>query len=127
MSVKFIFLKKFQKFLNMPSLHRRIKNNSKPVILQILDLIPNHLLTRWVRTHQPDKCCHKYKTYYQLVVLMFEQLGKCYTLSDISCGLSISTTFLSDLGLAQSSSKSTMSDGNKNVIIKSSRAFIIAY
>jgi hypothetical protein len=58
---------------------------------------------------------------------MFGQLGKCYTLSDISCGLSISTTFLSDLGLAQSPSKLTMSDGNKNVIIKSSRAFIIAY
>jgi hypothetical protein len=45
---------------------------------------------------------------------MFGQLGKCYTLSDISCGLSISTTFLSDLGLSQSPSKSTMSDGNKN-------------
>ena len=98
----------------MPSLHRRTKNNSKPVIRQILDLIPTHLLARQVRHHQTDKGCHKYKTYDQLVALMFGQLGKCYTLSDISCGLSISTTFLSDLGLSQSPSKSTMSDGNKN-------------
>jgi hypothetical protein len=98
----------------MPSFHRRTKNNSKPVIRQILDLIPTHLLARQVRHHQTDKGCHKYKTYDQLVALMFGQLGKCYTLSDISCGLSISTTFLSDLGLSQSPSKSTMSDGNKN-------------
>jgi hypothetical protein len=98
----------------MPSLLRRTKNNSKPVIRQILDLIPTHLLARQVRHHQTDKGCHKYKTYDQLVALMFGQLGKCYTLSDISCGLSISTTFLSDLGLSQSPSKSTMSDGNKN-------------
>lgn len=97
----------------MLSFHRRTKNNSKPVIRQILNLIPTHLLTRQVRNHQTDKGCHKYRTYDQLVALMFGQLGKCYTLSDISCGLSISTTFLSDLGLSQSPSKSTMSDGNK--------------
>lgn len=44
----------------MRSLHRRTKNNSNPVIRQILDLIPNHLLTRSLRTHQTDKGCHKY-------------------------------------------------------------------
>ena len=98
----------------MPTLHRRTKNNNKPVIRQILNLIPTHLLTRQIRQYQSDKGCHKYKTYDQLVALMFGQLGKCYTLSDISCGLSISTTFLSDLGLTQSPSKSTMSDGNRN-------------
>jgi len=47
------------------------------------------------------------------VALSFGQLGKCYTLSDISCGLSISSTFLSDLNLNQNPAKSTMSDGNK--------------
>src|SRR5690554_6214961 len=53
-------------------------------------------------------------TYDQLVALIFGQLNKCYTLADISCGLSISGTFLSDIGLKQSPAKSTMSDGNKN-------------
>jgi hypothetical protein len=48
------------------------------------------------------------------VALTFGQLGKCYTLSDISCGLSISQTFLTDLGLTQNPARSTMSDGNKN-------------
>jgi hypothetical protein len=49
-----------------------------------------------------------------LVALTFGQLGKCYTLLDISFGLSISKTFLIDLGLTQNPARSTMSDGNKN-------------
>jgi hypothetical protein len=95
-------------------LHRRSKNNKKPVIRQVLDLIPRFILLNSIRKFHSDKGCHKYKTYDQLVALSFGQLGKCYTLSDISCGLSISSTFLVDLGLNQNPVKSTMSDGNKN-------------
>lgn len=95
-------------------LHRRSKNNKKPVIRQVLDLIPTFILRNSIRKYQSDKGCHKYKTYDQLVALSFGQLAKCYTLSDISCGLSISSTFMLDLGLKQNPVKSTMSDGNKN-------------
>jgi len=95
-------------------LHRRSKNNKKPVIRQVLDLVPTFILRNSIRKYQSDKGCHKYKTYDQLVALSFGQLGKCYTLSDISCGLSISSTFMVDLGLKQNPVKSTMSDGNKN-------------
>ena len=95
-------------------LHRRSKNNKKPVIRQVLDLIPSFILRNSINKFNSNKGCHKYKAYDQLVALTFGQLGKCYTLSDISCGLSISSTFLTDLGLTQSPAKSTMSDGNKN-------------
>lgn len=95
------------------AIFRRSKNTNKPVIRQILDLIPPHLLRSQILKHQSDKGCHKYKTYDQLVALAFGQLNKCYTLSDISCGLSISSTFLNDVALEQSPAKSTMSDGNK--------------
>ena len=94
-------------------LHRRSKNNNKPILRQILDLIPAHILRKSVRKFQTDKGCHKYKTYDQLVALSFGQLAKCYTLSDISCGLSISSTFMIDLGIKQNPAKSTMSDGNR--------------
>jgi len=92
---------------------RRSKNTDKPLLGQILNLIPQHLIKNEVHKHQSDKGCSKYKTYDQLIALIFGQLNKCYTLSDISCGLSISGTFLFDLGLSQSPAKSTMSDGNK--------------
>jgi IS4 transposase len=93
--------------------YRRSKNTNKPLIRQILDFIPKHLLTAQIDKYKSDKGCHKYKTYDQLVALIFGQLNKCYTLTDISCGLSVSGTLLSDLGLDQSPAKSTMSDGNK--------------
>ena len=95
-------------------LHRRSKNNKKPILRQVLDLIPSYIFRKSVNKFKTDKGCHKYKTYDQLVALSFGQLGKCYTLSDISCGLSISSTFMIDLGLKQNPVKSTMSDGNKN-------------
>lgn len=95
------------------SLFRRNKNNNKPVIRQIIDLIPRFLLTKAINRYQSDKYCHKYKTYDQLVALLFGQLCKCSTLEDISVGIGVSETFISDLGLEQSPAKSTMSDGNK--------------
>ena len=94
-------------------LFRRIKNNNKPVIRQIIDLIPPHLVRGSVRKFKSDKYCHKYKTCDQLVSLLFGQLCRCSTLEDISVGIGVSKTFIKDLGLEQSPAKSTMSDGNK--------------
>ncbi|NCP85557.1 MAG: IS4 family transposase [Flavobacteriales bacterium] len=94
-------------------LFRRNKNNNKPVIRQIIDLIPSHLLRKVIQQHGSDKGCHKYKTYDQLVALLFGQLCRCSTLEDISVGIGASKTYIRDLGLQQSPAKSTMSDGNK--------------
>lgn len=94
-------------------LFRRNKNNKKPVIRQVIDLIPRNLLSDSIKRLNTDKYCHKYKTYDQLVALLFGQLCKCTTLEDISVGIGVSETFISDLGLNQSPAKSTMSDGNK--------------
>lgn len=94
-------------------LFRRNKNTNKPVISQILDLVPRWIFDSCTKTYQTDKGCSKYKTYDQFVALTFGQLYKCHTLSDISTGIGVSETFISDLGLKQSPARSTMSDGNK--------------
>ena len=65
------------------------------------------------KKHKSDKGCSRYKTYDQFVALTYGQLNKCYTLNDISTGIGVSETFISDLGLNQSPARSTMSDGNK--------------
>lgn len=95
-------------------LFRRTKNNNKPLIRQILDLVPRWMIASCTKQHRSDKGCHKYKTYDQFVALTFGQLNKCLTLNDISTGIGVSETFIADLGLTQSPAKSTMSDGNKN-------------
>ena len=94
-------------------LFRRNKNNKKPLIRQIIDLVPRWMLDSCVAKHNSNKGCSKYKAYDQFVALTFGQLNKCYTLSDISTGIGVCQTFIDDLGLTQSPARSTMSDGNK--------------
>lgn len=88
------------------------KKSDKPLLGQILDLIPSSVLRKTIVHHESDKHCHKYKTYDQLVSMMFGQLNKCHTLREIAQGISISPKFLSDIGLEQSPAKSTMSDSH---------------
>ena len=95
-------------------LFRRNKNNNKPVIRQILDLVSRWLFESCTNTYKTDKGCSKYKTYDQFTALTFGQLDKCQSLSDISAGIGVGEIFIKDLGLSQSPARSTMSYGNKN-------------
>ncbi|MCC9041166.1 IS4 family transposase [Myroides sp. M-43] len=94
-------------------LFRRNKNIQKPVIRQIIDLVPNWLFRSCVQKHSSDKGCSRYKTYDQFVALTYGQLNKCYSLNDISTGIGVSEVFVKDLGLTQSPARTTMSDDNK--------------
>jgi len=94
-------------------LFRRNKNNNKPVIRQIIDLVPRWIFDNCTKTYKTDKGVSKYRTYDQFVALTFGQLNKCQSLNDISAGIGVSEIFIKDLGLSQSPARSTMSDGNK--------------
>ena len=96
------------------SLFKRTKNNSIPLIKQIIDLISKKNLHLSILKFNSDKWCHKYKTYDQLICLTFGQLTKYKSLTDISVGISTSETFLKDIGQSQIPARSTMGDGNKN-------------
>lgn len=94
------------------ALYRRSKNTKIPLLRNILNLIPKFIIQKGRNMFLSDKGCHKYFLEDQLISLMFGQLSKCYTLGDISIGISPSLTFLKDIGLSQSPGKSTMSAGN---------------
>ena len=94
-------------------LFRRNKNTNKPLIRQIIELVPRWMIESCTKQFKSDKGCSKYKSYDQFVALTFGQLNKCYTLSDISTGIGVSETFIADLGLTQSPARSTMGCGNK--------------
>ena len=95
-------------------LFKRSKNTNKPLIRQILDLVPPWILQNCISKHNTDKGCSRYLTYDQFVAQSFGQLNKCLTLSDISTGIGVSEGYIASLGLKQSPARSTMSDGNKN-------------
>jgi len=46
------------------------KKSDKPLLGQILELVPSALLNKTIAEHESDKHCHKYKTYDQLVAMM---------------------------------------------------------
>ncbi len=94
--------------------HKNTKKSEKPLLAQILELMPNHILRDSTRINQSDKGCSTYKTYDQLVAMIFGQLNKCLSLREINLGLSVDEKLIRDLKLAQSPAKSTMSDGNSN-------------
>jgi hypothetical protein len=91
----------------------RTKNNSLPLLKQIIDLIPINIINSAVAKFNTDKHCRTYKTYDQFVAMLFGQLNNCLTLRDISLGLGINSIFISDMGLEQNPAKSTMSDSHK--------------
>ena len=94
-------------------LFRRNKNNKRPVLGQLLDLVPKWIFDNCTQKHNSDKGVSKYKAYDQFVALTFGQLNKCQSLNDISAGIGVSEIFIGDLRLSQSPARSTMSDGNK--------------
>jgi hypothetical protein len=95
------------------TIFRRNKNNDKPLIRQIIDLIPSHLIRTSTTLFSGDKGAYTYKTYDHLVAMLFGQLNKLSTLDDISSSIGVSETFIKDLGLNQSPARSTMSDWHK--------------
>lgn len=64
----------------------RIKNNNKPLISQVIELIPPHLFPSKIRKFKTNKGCLKYKIYDQFVALMFGQLSRFSALEDVSVG-----------------------------------------
>jgi len=91
---------------------KKKKKSEKPLLGQILELVPKYLFINSVSVYKTDKHCSKYKTRDEFVAMMFGQLNKCLSLREISMGLSITPEFLKDIELEQSPAKSTMSDGN---------------
>ncbi|RTY86737.1 DUF4372 domain-containing protein [Flavobacterium sp. RSP15] len=89
------------------------KNTKKPVIRQIIDLVPRWILESCAKQYKSDKVCSKDKTYDQFVALTYRQLNKCYTLGDIFARIGVTNTFIKDLGLLQNPTRTNMSDGNK--------------
>ena len=89
------------------------KKSDKPLFRQIIELIPKQTLLNSVDRYKTDKGCRTYKTYDQLVSMMFGQLNKCHSLREITIGLGVDEKLLRDMGLNQSPAKSTMSDGNE--------------
>jgi len=53
-------------------LFKRIKNTNKPLIRQILDLVPPWLLQNCIAKHNSDKGCSRYMTIYTFIFIRYK-------------------------------------------------------
>ena len=68
-------MSKLQKKAIQSAIKKAGKKSDSPLFGQIIKLIPRHLLIKCVDIYQSDKHCSAYKTYDQLVSLLFGQLN----------------------------------------------------
>ena len=70
------------------------KKSDVPLLGQIIKLIPRYIVIKCINIYQSDKHCSAYKTYDQLVALLFGQLNKCLSLREVTMGLGLSPEIL---------------------------------
>ena len=84
-----------------------IKNSSKPLFAQILELVPSHIIVSPVSEHRSGHYTKSYPVGTQLIAMLSGLLDHCGTAGDIVAGFS----FLRDLSLENSPERSTMGMG----------------
>ena len=108
-------------------LFRRNKNNNKPLLRQIIDLVPPWILTSCTNTYTSDKGISKYRIYDQFVALTFGQLNRCQSLSNISAGIGVSKIFIDDLKLKQNLQVKTFWGTIENAVKSQIYVALISY
>lgn len=86
--------------------------SGKPIISQVLGLIPRDLIYRTAAKHQSDRYTKKFKTYDHLVTMLYSVLSDCTSLRELSTAMLACEGKLSHLDLKSFPKRSTLSDAN---------------
>ena len=90
------------------------RNNfsGKPIISQILNLIPRPLVYRTAACHQADRYVKRFKTYDHLMTMLYAVLSDCSSLRELSTAMLACEGKLKHLGIDYFPKRSTLSDAN---------------
>jgi hypothetical protein len=86
----------------------------QPVLNQLLQLIPRHLVERLSKKFDSDRYYKKFKTYDHLVSMLFCGFHQCSSLRELITGLQANSSRLYHSGLRYTPRRSTLADANKN-------------
>lgn len=95
-----------------------------PIIKQLLNLIPGHIVTRTVKTFDSDRYYKTCKTQEHLVSMLYASISGVSSLRELSTVMLACEGKLSHLGLSNFPKRSTLSDANAN---RSSEVFATIY
>lgn len=87
--------------------------SGQPIFSQVLQLIPRELIIRLVRQYKSDHYVKKFKTYDQLVSMLFCVYQQCGSLREVSTGMQVWHGRLRHLGLGSYPCRSTLAEANK--------------
>ena len=86
----------------------------QPVFNQLLNFIPQNIISSLVAKHKTDKYYKQFKTNDHLVTMLYSCFHKCNSLREITTGMQVSYEKLFHLGLKNIPKRSTLSDANRN-------------
>lgn len=81
---------------------------------QVLNCLPRHIFQRHVKSCGAERCSKGFKSWTQMVAMLFCHLGRAESLREICHGLPGMGGKLSHLGLAEPPARSTLSYANKH-------------
>lgn len=86
--------------------------SGKPIISQLLGLIPRDLVYRTAAKHRSDRYVKTFKTYDHLLTLLYSVLSDCTSLRELSTAMLACEGKLNHLGIDYFPKRSTLSDAN---------------
>jgi len=101
--------------------------SGQPIISQILNFLPNTIITRTAKEYNSDRHYKRFKTYDHLVTMILLTLVGCSSLWEISSIMLACQGRINHLGLSKFPKRSTLSDAIKIVQVKSLRVFTKAF
>lgn len=84
----------------------------QPIFGQLLNLIPDDLLSRLSRQHNCDRYCKKFDSKHHLVTMLYAVFHKCTSIREVVTGLQIATSRLGHIKLNHNVCRSTFADAN---------------
>lgn len=87
--------------------------SGKPIIRQLLDLIPRDLVYRTAAKHQSDHYVKRFKTYDHLMTMLYAVLSDCTSIRELSTAMLACEGKLKHLGIDYFPKRSTLSDANR--------------
>jgi len=85
----------------------------QPVFNQLLSCIPRSYVNRFVKKHDADRYCKKFKAFDHIVTMLFCCFHHCTSLRELITGLQANAHRLHHLGMKHTPRRSTVADANE--------------
>lgn len=86
----------------------------QPIFSQLINQIPQWLISQTVQDYKSDRYCKKLNTYTHLVAMLFASYKNCTSLREVEFGMSVCHQKLAHLGISYIPARSTLAEANAN-------------